>query len=235
MHNRLESMYYSSAHIYLFLEYIPQTLSQWLALKLSSNTDVAAQALVFIDNKLKETNEFMQTQGLVHFDAHFWNILADDDTIYFSDFGLSLYKKFELSHDEIALFHKYKSYDRCSTVTNFLHCIIGYIFKQDPWELSLRDYIDGKLGKLYLTINNTIKRYANIALVMDDFYKNMQKVSKSTPYPYQHLESLLDVCIPTIIDHRFRFHIVTHKLKNADIYCLFVENYTIATTLATLL
>jgi N-acetylglutamate synthase-like GNAT family acetyltransferase len=188
---RLEEMRNASTHIYLFLEYIPETLFKWLNAKLLVGGSVAEEAISLIDEQLKETNKFMNSHGLLHFDVHFWNILADDDTMYLTDFGLSLYTKFDLSTDEKRLFDKYRTYDQCVSVTNFLLCIIGCIFGKDPWEIKIVDYIGDKLEELEPPIASFIKRYSEIAIIITKFFQDMQKMSKSTPYPEKQLEHLL--------------------------------------------
>ena len=188
---RLEALHNASAHILLFLEYVPQTLDTWLGTQLASGGNVAALAIASIDAQLEETNKFMLANGFIHFDAHFANILADDNTIYFSDFGLSLSTKFNSTNDELALFDQYKTYDRCSSMTNFLHSIIANLPGKHVWEITLKDVPNDKIGDLEPPVANIIKRYAAIALVMADFYQNMQKISKSTTYPAKQLEKLL--------------------------------------------
>lgn len=188
---RLEAMHAASAHIYLFLEYVPQTLDKWLGAKLLEGGEIAANALDFVDIKLKDTNSFMKTQGMIHFDAHFDNILADDNTIYFSDFGLALASQFEMSKEETDLFDTYLTYDKCSTVTNFLHSIIASLLGKDRWSITLQNVANDEIKDFEPSVAKIVKLYAPIALVMDNFYQNMQKVSKATPYPASQLTKLL--------------------------------------------
>lgn len=189
---RLEAIHNSSAQILLFLEYVPQTLDKWLGIQLARGGNVAEKAITFVDKQLKETNAFMLANGFIHFDEHFDNILADDYTIYFSDFGLSLSASFESTKDELALFNEYKTYDQCSSIINLLHSTIASLLGKDRWEITLKDVPDDKIGDLELPVANIIKRYAAIALIMAEFYQTMQRVSKSTPYPAKQLEKLLE-------------------------------------------
>lgn len=188
---RLEAIHDASAHVYLFLEYLPQTLDKWLGTKLLDGGEVAANALDLVDVKLKETNEFMHAQGLIHFDAHFDNILADDDTIYFSDFGLALSSQFEMSNEEIDLFDSCSTYDRCSTKINFLHSIIAALLGKDRWSITLQNIANDEMGGFEPAVAKIIKLYAPIALIMADYYQSMQQVSKSTPYPEVEFKKLL--------------------------------------------
>ena len=189
--NRLEAIHEASAHIYLFLEYVPQTLDKWLSAKLAIGGDIAAEAIDFVDVKLKETNNFMNSQGLIHFDAHFDNILADDSTIYFSDFGLALSSQFNMSREEIDLFDTYLTYDQCSTKINFLHSIIASLLGKDRWDITLQNFTNDEMSHFEPAVAKIIKLYVPVALVMADFYQNMQKVSKSTLYPNVQLTELL--------------------------------------------
>jgi hypothetical protein len=84
----------------LFLEHVPQTLAAWMA-----DQDVSAFARV--DAQLADTTAFMREHGLVHFDAHFLNILTDGHVLYFSDFGLALSDRFDLSDQERAFLREH--------------------------------------------------------------------------------------------------------------------------------
>ena len=45
---------------------------------------------------LCQTVTFLRQHGIVHFDAHFGNVLTDGDEFYLADFGLVLDGTFEL-------------------------------------------------------------------------------------------------------------------------------------------
>jgi len=91
--HRLQTMYSSSAHICLFLEYIPQNLFGWLSGQINKSSNTAAAAVHLVDHGLAFTNSFMRERGFIHFDAHFENILTDGESLYFSDFGLGSVNK----------------------------------------------------------------------------------------------------------------------------------------------
>ena len=88
--DRLQALRDSPARLVLFLEHVPQTLAAWMA-----DQDLCAFARV--DAQLGDTTAFMRERGLVHFDAHFLDILTDGHGLYFSDFGLALSDQFDLS------------------------------------------------------------------------------------------------------------------------------------------
>lgn len=108
--------------------------------------------------------------------------------IYLSDFSLALSSKFDLTKPEIEFLRNHQTYDQACAAVNLLHCIITAIFGKERWEISLREYIEGKRGELIPGIASIIKRYASIALTMDAFFQELQKESKSTPYPAIFIE-----------------------------------------------
>ena len=181
----------ASAHIALFLEYVPQNLHDWLNAQIAKGDDSAEAAVAFADEQLKETNKYMNARGLMHFDAHFENILTDGKQLYLSDFGLALSSKFDLTPAETEFLKQHQSYDQACAAVNLLHCIITSLFGKEHWEIRLREYLTGELSKAPPAINTIINRYAPIALLMDEFFQKLQKENKSTPYPARQVEKLL--------------------------------------------
>lgn len=188
---RVEELNKATANVILFLEYIPQHLYQWLNVQIAKGGFTADSAITSVDEQLKTTNAYMNSHGLMHFDAHFENILTDGELIYLSDFGLALSSEFELTKTEIEFLRHHKTYDQACAAVNLLHCIITALFGKERWEISLHEYIEGKRGELAPSIATIIKRYAPIALEMDTFFQKLQKESKSTPYPAIQIEKLL--------------------------------------------
>jgi hypothetical protein len=188
---RVESLNKASAHIALFLEYIPQNLHEWLSDQMAKDDNIAESAVTFVDEQLRVTNAFMNTHGLMHFDAHFKNILTDGELLYFSDFGLALSSKFDLSNIDRDFLNHHQSYDQACAAVNLLHCIITSLFGKEQWEIRLREYLAGELGDVSPEIAAIINRHAPIALIMDEFFQKLKKESKLTPYPATQLEALL--------------------------------------------
>ncbi|MFF8401556.1 hypothetical protein ACF06P_07965 [Streptomyces sp. NPDC015684] len=48
-----------------------------------------------------------RAQGLLHFDAHFENILTDGRRLFFADYGLAISSRFELDKDEADFFDRH--------------------------------------------------------------------------------------------------------------------------------
>ena len=190
---RVENLNNASAHIALFFEYVPQNLHDWLSAQITKGGDSAETAVVFVEEELKATNKHMNACGLMHFDAHFENILTDGERLYLSDFGLALSSKFDLTPAETEFLKQHQSYDQACAAVNLLHCIITSLFGKEHWEIRLREYFAGELSNVPPAINTIINRYAPIGLLMDEFFQKLQKKSKSTPYPASQLEELLRI------------------------------------------
>lgn len=103
--------------IVLFLEYFPHTLSDWF----DKNTH---KTIAFLQD-MKNISAFLHKKGIIHFDAHFANILSDGKQLYLSDFGLALDKNFELSKKERAFYKQHKNYD----LTEYLLAMVVQLVK----------------------------------------------------------------------------------------------------------
>jgi len=186
--NRIEHINKARNHIVVFLEYVPQNLHEWLGNQMKQDSDTVNCAINFVENNLKVTNHFMNTHGLFHFDTHFANILTDGETLFFSDFGLALSDKFELTSAEFDFLKKHRNYDQAHAALCLIRCIITSTFGINQWELKLRDIVEGEFDELTPSIAAVFQRYGAIALVMNDFLQKIRQKSKLTPYP----ASLLD-------------------------------------------
>ncbi|MDZ8221734.1 MULTISPECIES: hypothetical protein [unclassified Nostoc] len=192
----------------LFLEYIPHVLETWLLL----NPNKLQKSL----DDLRTTINFLRTKGIIHFDAHFRNILTDGKQIYLTDFGLVLDKSFTLTTDEEFFFKQNTFYDYGEVLRNLGHLIRSsydlcskndkrkimekYGIKEGlkPYELRsiLLDNIeqihaDGvmKLDEFYVA---SIVKYRSIIALMQDFFSDMwENNNKDTKLPHAELQLLL--------------------------------------------
>jgi len=185
---RVEALNQATTCIAVFLEYIPKNLHQYLQDEMAIGEHHAEKALTWIDRDLKDINEFMLKQNLIHFDAHFNNILTDGKKLYLTDFGLALSSMFELSEIEMNFFKLHQTYDNACASVNLLRSIIGNLFDRENWITKLQEYLQGKLDITSPQIATIIKKHAGVAMIMDEFFQKLQKVSKSTPYPAIQLE-----------------------------------------------
>ncbi len=97
----------------LFLEYVPYVLETWLY----DNPSQLQQSL----NDLRRTIDFLRSKGIIHFDAHFRNILTDGKQIYLTDFGLALDRSFALSASEELFWESNTFYDYGEILRNLRH------------------------------------------------------------------------------------------------------------------
>lgn len=70
----------------------------------------------------------MNARGLLHFDAHFQNILTDGRRLYFADYGLALSSQFDLSPSETSFFELHRTYDRCYTRSWLVNWLITALY-----------------------------------------------------------------------------------------------------------
>lgn len=193
----------------LFLKYIPHTLETWLG----QNPNKLQGSL----DEIRTTVDFLRTKGIIHFDAHFRNILTDGDQTYLTDFGLVLDKSFALTKDEESFFEQNTFYDYGEILRNLGHLIrpsYDLCSKNDkrrmmekygikeglqPYKMYsiLLDNIeqihaDGimKLDEFYVA---SIIKYRSVITLMQDFFADMWgNNKKDTKLPYAKLHLLLE-------------------------------------------
>lgn len=190
--SRVQAMQDSSSSIVLFLEYFPHNVHQWFSKALSKGDQTAAEtACIMIEKNLKAITSFINSRGLLHFDAHFWNILTDGEQLYFSDFGLAISSKFELSKTEIQFFKKHQRYDQAYTMTHLVKWMLIELFGEPHWRRVLDQYAQGNIREsLAPAISAVIERYAPICVVMTNFFDQLEIAPEVTPFPVDELERL---------------------------------------------
>ncbi|WP_370369960.1 protein kinase family protein [Catenulispora sp. GP43] len=185
---RIEELRDSSASIALFLEYIPRNVFQWLGEQLSIGGEAAERACALVDRDLAAGISFMNAQGLLHFDAHFQNLLTDGRRLYFADYGLAISSRFELSKDEAAFFERHHDYDRRFAAMYRAQWLVTELFGSgsEDREARLRAYAEGEAPTgIPGTAAAILTRDAATAVVMTDFLRRLMKESRQAPYPPQ--------------------------------------------------
>ena len=191
VHARLLANLETSAEIVLFLEHFPENLDQWLRKQFAKGDDAIESACAMVESNLHPIVSFINSRGLLHFDAHFWNILTDGHELYFADFGLALCERFELSKAERDFFKTHHNYDRCYIMAHWAKWLVSELFGADKYEAILHEYAAGKESKtLPPTVALIILRYAPIAVAMNEFFRKIMTGSKREPYPVNELEGL---------------------------------------------
>ncbi|NMG06056.1 hypothetical protein [Brasilonema sp. UFV-L1] len=200
---------HANYELILFLEYIPHILETWL----QENPNKLQKPL----DELRTTIDFLRKKGIIHFDAHFRNVLTDGEQIYLTDFGLVLDKSFALTKDEESFFKQNTFYDYGEVLRNLGHVIRPsyyscsendkrrimekYGIKEglQPYEVGsiLLDNIeqihaDGimKLDEFYVA---SIVKYRSIITLMQDFFSDMWgNNKKDTKLDHAKLQLLLE-------------------------------------------
>jgi hypothetical protein len=193
---RLHALARASASVVLFFEYIPQNLSAWLTSQLAAGPAAITAACAMVQRHLQADIAFMNAHGLLHFDAHFRNILTDGHRLYLADFGLATSPRFDLSTDERDFLALNASHDAGYAVRELLNWlvadVVGIAGPDTGGPVERYDYIRGCAAGAPPTgatgpIAEMISRYAPVAAILNDFYWNVFGVSRATPYPAQEI------------------------------------------------
>jgi hypothetical protein len=126
----------------------------------------------------------MNRNGLLHFDAHFNNVMADDDRIYITDFGLATSTRFELSAAERAFVSTHGSYDRAMSSLMLAMTAARLDGHTEPIE-HVRRVAEGGGPS-----DGVLARHAAAAVVLHDFFEALQ-ASKRSAYPEEAIEAAL--------------------------------------------
>ncbi|MER7705566.1 protein kinase family protein [Kitasatospora sp. NPDC097605] len=181
---RLEAIGRARHSLVLFQEHVPQTLATWL----HEHPDPAPYG--WAADAVARGTAFMRSRGLVHFDAHFHNLLTDGRRIHFADFGLALSAEFELSPDERRFLALHRSYDRDHTAAHLLrhHLLERHRGDTEAIVLVERWLAGHRPAGIPPEVAALLDRHARTALVVDDFRRRLLTESKRTPYPAAELD-----------------------------------------------
>lgn len=190
---RIEALEESTASLMLFLEYIPQNLHDWLGGQVGAGGEVAEWACAMVAEELNDGVSFMNARGLLHFDAHFENILTDGRRLFFADYGLAISSRFELAPDEAEFFEQHRSYDRCYAITYLVDWLAFALYGYEPEEREafVRACAQGVFpGGIPAGVAEVLVRYAPVAAVMGDFSRQFRQESRAAPYPLAALRRI---------------------------------------------
>ncbi|MEU9114103.1 protein kinase family protein [Streptomyces sp. NPDC048483] len=190
---RLTALGRASSSLVLFLEYVPQTLTAWL----DGHRAGDAAPYHWAEKELMRGTAFLASQGFVHFDAHFDNILTDGRLLYFADFGLALHSGFELTYTEAEFLTRHLPYDRCHTAGHLLHHLLRRVFPDAEPDAVLREWLTGRRPDgLPPEAAALLARHAAPAAALRGFRRRLLTESKRTPFPVDEIEGALAVATP---------------------------------------
>ena len=190
---RIEGLERSSASLMLFLEYLPQNLHDWLGGQIAAGGEAAERACAMVDDELEAGISFMNANGLLHFDAHFQNILTDGRRLYFADYGLAISSRFQLTPGEVEFFDEHGDYDRYYAVTHLVNWLVVELYGYGPDERRafVRSCAQGvPPSGIPATVAALLLRHAPVAAVVGDFYRRFQREGREAPYPLAAIRRL---------------------------------------------
>lgn len=194
---RIDAVATASASVVLFLEYLPQGLLDWLGEQLARGPEAVADAAARLERSFRLDLAFMNAAGLLHFDTHFGNIRTDGQRLYFADLGLATSPRFDLSAAESEFVARHRGHDVCYALTQLVNwlvtnvCGVGVPAAGGPAERNayIRRCAAGEpVVDAPPAVAALIRRYAPVAVIMNDFYWDVFGHSRATPYPADELE-----------------------------------------------
>ena len=199
----------ASHEVVIFLEHFPHVLQPWLIEHQERIPDVI--------DELRATIDFLRRHGVIHFDAHFNNVVTEGERPYLTDFGLVLDEGFELSEEERAFFERHTHYDYGQVLWNVGYLLSG-VFNAlgDDDKRAIKEKVgmgsagpladpygplvenveavagDSRLG-LHPDFVAAVVRYRPIMTLVQEFFVALRaNLRKDTPFPHDELKRLLD-------------------------------------------
>ncbi len=108
----------------LVLEPFAHTLGAWLP----DNRHGVGAAV----DGLCRTLAHLRSAGMIHFDAHLWNIVGDGDNWHLADFGLLVDDEFDLDDEERAFLGRHRHYDTGEMLASLGSVLLAMVDTLDP-------------------------------------------------------------------------------------------------------
>ncbi len=192
--NRLEAIAQAESSLVLCSEYLPHTLHDWLASHVVLGEDALNACLRLAESQIPKAVAFMNDHGLFHFDVHSRNLLTDGQRVYITDFGLAASTRFELSGSEAAFLTRNRRHDGAYALTDLVNELLRAFTDHAAWEdriAFLHRVEEGPVpADIMATAACAIRRYAPIAAVINEFYWELAKKKRDTPFPAAQIEAM---------------------------------------------
>lgn len=192
--DRLTALAQADDSVVLFIEYLPHTLHDWLTGQFALGDEAVRTALHWVESQLPPAVAFMNAHGLFHFDVHSQNVMTDGHGVYITDFGLTASSRFELSPPEREFLMRNQRHDHAYVVTDIVNEVLRGLTDCGAWDeriAFLRRVVDGAAPTpLMGPVSTLVQRYAPTALVMNQFYWDLARQSRQTPFPADRIESM---------------------------------------------
>ena len=191
--SKLAAMKDASKSMVFFLEYLPETLGDWVRSSVATGTG----ATVFRDvvDQLLEATAWMKSQGFQHFDVHPGNVLVREGRLLFTDFGLTLYREFDLTPEEKASMLTHGDFDRDTALMHLFHWTLfelGYTSGPQRLELlraAAADPATPALDPVRVALGggaDLIAQHASMAVYITEMFAALMQDASATRYGSTH-------------------------------------------------
>ncbi|WP_426988586.1 protein kinase domain-containing protein [Pseudarthrobacter sp. Y6] len=190
---KVTAMKDASKSVVLFLEYVPETLGAWVRRSLTAGTGPSVFADVI--DQIVEATAWMRRQGFQHFDVHPGNILVQEGRLLFTDFGLALYRGFDLTPEEKESMVAHEGYDRDTALMHLFHWVLFELgYTSGPQRLALlraaaADPATPALDPVRVALGSSadlIARHANVAVYITEMFGVLMQDASATRYNSTH-------------------------------------------------
>lgn len=191
--DKLTAMKDASQSLVLFLEYVPETLGAWIRGSLAAGTGETVFADVV--GQIIEATAWMKAQEFQHFDVHPGNILVREGRLLFTDFGLALYRGFDLTPDEKASMATHGGFDRDTALMHLFHWVLFELgYTSGPQRLALlraaaADPATPALEPVRVALGESadlIALHAPVAVYITELFGVLLKDASATQYDSTH-------------------------------------------------
>jgi hypothetical protein len=194
--DRLEAVARASASVVLFQEFVPSNLDEWLAAQLGAGPEAVVAACAMVESALLGAVAFMNGRGLMHFDTHFANVLCDGRDLYVTDFGLATSASFDLSAEERVFLARNRSHDAGYAVKVLVNWMVSRVCGVTGGPAQRNAYVrevaaGADPAGVAPSVAGMLRRYAPVAVVMNDLYWDLFGVDRAAPYPAAAVERAL--------------------------------------------
>ena len=164
----------------------------WLAENPDNVTDVLGQVFDAIAE--------LRSRDMVHFDAHWANVVTDGARCRLVDFGLAMSANMKLSEPERTFLNNHLNYDY-GVVLGYLGLMLAVTLGEEPSSAMLGHHLD-RLGALEgscpPSLLSALDRYRDPILYMVNFFERIRQPDKHSTYNDDALADLLVECGVTV-------------------------------------
>ncbi|MDJ0315835.1 protein kinase domain-containing protein [Arthrobacter antibioticus] len=194
---KITAMKDASKSVVLFLEYVPETLGAWVRRSLTDGTgeDVFADVI----GQITDATTWMKTQGFQHFDVHPGNILVREGRLLLTDFGLAIYREFDLTPEERASMVAHEGFDRDTALMHLFHWVLFELgYTSGPQRLAMlraaaADPATPALDPVRVALGasaDLIAQHASVAVYITEMFGALMQDASATRYDSTHDRSI---------------------------------------------